>query len=230
MNPVMSTILTPDADPVMFELFLIHSSALGAAITKPAEDWLQKAGQRCEQIGFIELSRSLRLRSKEEANRHLMFIEDTQTLVARWNDRGAFPLDAELVLAQPVTDGVRRYCKLHEDVIASDTPFRELAIGYEIERLAVCFGPQFMRQCRRVLGLMVMTGLSFLQERVSLDAGHTHFNEQQLNRLFDQHPEYVIPMVSAGERVLDAYAMFLSDCLNLARTYNAALTLLTIAH
>lgn len=227
MNPVMSTMLTPDADPVMFELFLIHFSALGAAMTKPIEDWLQKAGERCEHIGLTELGHSLRLHSKQEANRYLMFTEDTRALVARWNAREAFSLNADLILAQPITDGVRRYCKLHEDIIAGDAPFRQLAIGYEIERLSVCFGSQFIRQCMRVLGSTDMMGLSFLQERISLDVSHTYFNQQQLNRLFDQHPEYVMPMVSAGESALDAYAMFLKDCLNLARTYKAALTLLT---
>lgn len=216
-DSAISTILAPDLDPVVLELFLIHFSALGVAMTKLVEDWIRRAGERCEQIGLTELGRSLRLHAKHEAGHHLMLIEDTRRLVARWNARRTPPIDADQVLAQPVADGVRMYRKLHEEVIASDTPFGQLAIEYEIEGLSVRYGPPLIAQCMRLLGSTVMAGLSFLQQHVFLDVGHTRFNEQQLERLLDQDPKYVMPLVSAGERALDAYGAFLNDCVRLAR-------------
>jgi hypothetical protein len=217
-------VLAPDMDPEVMELFLIHFSALGVSMTRHVEDWIHRAGQRCEQVGLTALGKSLQKHSLQESGHDLMFIEDTKALVNHWNLRRANSLKAEEILAQPITPGVRMYQQLHEDVITGDTPFAQTAIEYEIEALSVRYGPQLVAQCLRLLGPSVMTGLSFLQEHVALDVGHTHFNERQLDDLLKLHPEYLMPLVSAGEGALAAYGEFLSDCLRLARDQVMSLT------
>jgi hypothetical protein len=212
----LSIIQAPDMNPLLLELFLIYFTSVSVAMAEPVEDWIRRAGERCEQLGLKELGQAFRLHSNQEAGHHLMLIEDTQVLVDRWNARRSFALDADLISEQRMTEGVRRYRKLHEDVIAGDSPFCQLAIEYEIEALSVRFGPRLIDQCMKVLGSTVMAGLSFLRLHVSLDVGHTRFNKRQLNRLLDQHPEYLMDLVNTGEEALHAYGMFLDDCLHLA--------------
>ena len=212
----LSIIQAPDINPVLLELFLIYFTSVGVAMAEPVEDWIRRAGERCEQLGLKELGQAFRLHSNHEAGHHLMLIEDTQVLVDRWNARRSFALDADLISEQRMTEGVRRYRKLHEDVIAGDSPFCQLAIEYEIEALSVRIGPKLIEQCMKVLGSTVMAGLSFLRLHVSLDVGHTRFNEGQLNDLLDQRPESLIALVTIGEEALRAYALFLDGCLHLA--------------
>ena len=55
-------------------------------------------------------------------------------------------LDAEKLLNQTLTPGVLHYCKVHEENIAGDTPFAQIAIEYEIETLPLRYGePAFYR-------------------------------------------------------------------------------------
>lgn len=205
-----------DTDPILLELFLIFFTAVGVAITEPVEGWIRRAGERCEQRGLRDLGRALRLHSNQEAGHHRMLMEDTRVLVDRWNARHPFTLEADLILGQRMTEGVRRYRMLHEDGIASDTPFSQLAIEYEIEGLSVRLGPGMIDRCVRVLGPTVANGLKFLKHHVSLDVGHTRFNQGQIDRLLRQHPEFFQALVHAGGEALHAYGMFLDDCLCLA--------------
>jgi len=212
----LSILQDPNVNPIMLELFLIYFTAVGVAMTELVEHWIRRAGERCERIGLRALGHALRLHSNQEAGHHVMLIEDTRLLVDRWNARRSFALKADLILGQGMTEGVRRYRKLHEDAIAGDSPFCQLAIEYEIERLSVRLGPRLIEQCMKVLGSTVMVSLSFLRHHVSLDVGHTRFNKRQLNRLLDQYPEYLMVLVQTGEEALHAYSMFLDDCLRLA--------------
>jgi hypothetical protein len=168
-------------------------------------------------MGLTELGRALRTHARHEAGHHHMMIEDTRKLVARWNAHRTPLLDADHLLAQPPTAGVLQYQKLHEDTIAGDTPYAQIAIEYEIEMLSVRFGPAMIERCSKDLGPSILEGLSFLQEHVALDVGHTKFNEQQLEQVLQKNPEFLMPLVRAGAAALDAYAAFLADCLQLAK-------------
>src|SRR5260370_19201827 len=103
-------------------------------MTEQGESWVDRAGRRCEKIGLPKLGRSLRLHAKAEANHHLMFIEDTRALAARWYARGLTALNWDRLRAQPRSVGVERYRALHEDVIAGDSPFSELGLQSESDR------------------------------------------------------------------------------------------------
>jgi hypothetical protein len=92
-----------------------------------------------------------------------------------------------------------------------------LAIEYEIERLSVTAGPLVLRQCAAVLGAEALAGLSFLQEHVAVDVGHTKFNEAQIERLLTSRPELAPALAKAGAAALEAYGLFFADCLAFAR-------------
>ncbi|MCA1850511.1 MAG: hypothetical protein LC672_05565, partial [Acidobacteria bacterium] len=93
-SPTLLKILHPEIDEAALELFLIFFNALGVGMTRPVEDWIRRAGERCTEIGLGELGRALRAHAKQEAGHHLMMIEDTRRLVARWNARRTPTLDA----------------------------------------------------------------------------------------------------------------------------------------
>jgi hypothetical protein len=211
-----STFLAPDLDPLGLDLFLIYFSILGVGMTEPVEGWVNRAGERCEQVGLPELGRLLRMHARDESNHHLMLIEDTRVLEERWNARGLPPLDWEGLRAQPLSPGVLRYRRLHENVIAGISPFCELAIEFEIERLSVDLGARFLEHCQHVLGPSILAGLSFLKEHVTLDQGHTNFNEGEMVNLLDLRPGCLSELLASGSEALESYADFVRDCHGLA--------------
>ncbi len=215
-SPAMKLLQTPRVDSRLLELFLIHYCSLGVAMTEPVEGWIDRAGQRCLELGLHDLGPALRRHARDEAGHHRLLIEDTRALVARWNAGRTPPLDADQLLSRPAPPSVLAYRKLHEDTLAGNAPYAQIAIEYEIELLSVRFGPLLLDHCKQDVQPGILQGLSFLKEHVALDVGHTRFNEQQMRKLLDQHPDYLQPLVQTGEAALDAYAGFLTDCLQLA--------------
>lgn len=199
------------ADEVV--LFLIHFSSWGVKMTEPVESWIGRAGEQCDRRGYTALGRALTLHAKHEANHHLMMVEDTRKLVALWNRRHSRPLDAAAFLDAPPPASVLAYSRLHEDVIAGQAPFAQLAIEYEIESLSVTFGPSFVAHCARIAGGDVLEGLSFIEEHAALDVGHTRFNRVELQKLITLDAAHVEPLVHAGTAALDTYGSFLEDCM-----------------
>lgn len=215
-HPILTKIVRPEVDPIFLELFLIHFHALGVSMTKQVETWIYKTGEKCQEIGLTELGHLLCIHANNERGHDQMMINDTKLLVASWNKRRQPSLDAEEILAQPISKGVRNYIKLHEDVIASDTPFAQLAIELEIEGLSLRVGPILIKQCLQVLGSDVLQDLSFIKEHVNLDVSHSDFNNNQLDKLLNEHPEYIEPLIDYGQKALQTYAEFLCDCYDLA--------------
>jgi hypothetical protein len=221
-SSALKAVLSPSADPDHLELFLICFCALGVQMTRPVEDWIDRAGRRCIDVGLPELGKALRAHARHEADHHLMMIHDTETLVGRRNVRLNARLPADALLATPPTPGIAQYVKLHEDVIAGSAPFGQLAIEYEIERLSVEFGGKLLRQCSYQLGTDALEGMSFVTEHVAVDVGHTKFNEAQLGKLLTRSRSFATELSAAGCRALAAYGMFVDDCFGLATTLQRA--------
>lgn len=222
-SPALTTLFAEGADaaneiaPELLELFFIHYNALGVQMTEPVEGWIRRAGERCEAIGLANVGRALKMHARHEANHHLMMIADTKKLVARRNARTGEQLSAEHLIATPATNGIRLYVALHEAVIAGETPFAQVAIELEIERLSVTYGGKVLARCAAVLGKTALDGMSFLEEHVAIDAGHTNFNENELDKLLRESPGRAPVLIAAGGAALAAYASFMSDCLDMAK-------------
>jgi hypothetical protein len=213
-NPALVKILSADAE--LLEIFLIQFSSYGVGLTRPVEDWLRRSAARCEQVGYPELGQALRGHAKQEAGHDQMMVQDTHALVARWNARRTPQLRAEELLDRPVSAGGRLYQQLHEDAIASEAPYVQIAIEYEIELLPVQYGEAMLRKCQNSLGDKIIDHLSFLKEHITLDVAHSRFNEHQLGKFLEQNPHSASALIAAGSAALDAYAGFLHDCIEAA--------------
>ena len=205
-------------DSVTLEAFLISFAIVGVRMTEPVEGWIRRAGMRCGELGLQDLARALAAHAQQEADHHLLMLADARALVQRWNQTRRPELELDALLHLPPTPGVVAYTSLHERLIAGPTPYAQLAIEYEIEMLSVTYGPRLLERCARILGKERLEGLSFLSDHVALDASHTNFNRIQLGRLLEERPGFLDPLVSAGSEALDAYAMFLGDCIEFLRS------------
>jgi hypothetical protein len=219
-DPAVRALLDPAIDPVILERFLITYNAAGVQMTEPVEGWIRRAGERCTAIGLTEVGRTLTMHARHESGHHLMMIEDTRRLVERWNARHPSKLDAGRLIAAPPLQATKDYVKLHEDTIAGDMPFGQVAIEFEIEGISVSIFTGLVEHWKSVLGPTIMSGLSFLKEHVELDVGHTQLNEKMMERLLNARPDAALALGRTGSEALDIYAAFLNECL---ASTNAAL-------
>jgi len=208
-----------NSDPRLLEAFLLYFCAIGAQMTEPVESWIRRAASRCAALGLSDLAEALTRHAQAEAGHHLMMIADLRSLVDYWNARHTPPVDADELLRQAPNYGASRYCLVHEENIAGSTPYAQIAIEYEIEQLPLRYGGLFLARCMEIFGPEILPSLSFVTEHIDLDIGHTHFNAQQLSKLLDLVPESLPSLVAAGSAALDAYAQFLTDCVELAENH-----------
>ena len=173
-SDTLQALLDPDVPPEMVYLTYIQYCAIGTQLTRPVEGWIYRSGERCVDIGMNDLGTMLKKHSVHEKNHDHMMVKDTISLVERWNQ--LYPtnrLDADGLLSQPVTQVSKAYTALHEDVISGESPFTQIAIEYEIERLSVVLGPRLLRHVKDRCGDEFIHYLSFLDDHVQIDVVHT---------------------------------------------------------
>lgn len=220
----LATILHEDSKPEHVLGFLIQFSALGVFMTDKVESWIARAGRRCQALGHAELGRALVIHAKHEAGHDAMMVEDLHKLVPRWNSRYQPQLDARALLDQAPTEAMHRYVAIHEDTIASELPFSQIAIEYEIEMMSTVLGPALMRACDRALGPEIVKDMSFIAEHAAIDVGHTALNEVELDKFIANYPEQAEPLARTGADALGIYLDFLGDCARKGRALSSSTT------
>jgi hypothetical protein len=217
-SPGLSAIRSSN-DPRFLEAFLLYFCAIGAQMTEPVETWIRRAASRCSALGLPELAAVLTKHARAEAGHHLMMIADLRSLAGHWNLRHTPQVEADELLRLRPSYGASRYCRVHEVNIAGDTPYAQIAIEYEIEQLPLRYGALFISRCVELFGPDILPSLSFVTEHIELDIGHTQFNARELAKLIHRIPESLPALVAAGSAALDAYAQFLTDCVELAENH-----------
>lgn len=217
--PALRTVMDPEAPPRLLEAFLIQFCAYGVGMTEPVDGWIRRAGARCREIGLEALGTALERHAEHEAGHHELMIADTRALVERWNRTNVPALDAESLLKRACPPGVLAYQDLHEEVIRSKHPYGQLAIELEIEQLSVTHGAPLLKHCGERCGREVLGSLTFVQDHVLLDQGHTEFNRRQLDAHLTEHPDHLPGLSEAGAAALRAYGGFLTDCLTTAEAF-----------
>ena len=216
-DEALAAIVEPDADPQLVLAFLIYFSALGVDMTRQVEDWILRAGQRCQELGHTQLGRALVMHARHEAGHHTMMIDDLRKLVPRWNQRYEPKLDVDRLLALQPTDAMKRYIAIHEDTIESETPYGQIAIEYEVEGMSVVLGPALMKACGQALGEEIIQEMSFIHEHAALDVGHTAMNEAELEKFLAINPSDAELLAKIGGEALHIYLDFLGECVRLGR-------------
>src|SRR5262249_13820653 len=92
-------------------------------------------------------------------------------------------------------------------------PFSELAVACEIERVLVCHGPDFVRNCILRLGPEIVDCLHFLEDDVACGEAHAPVRADRIDQLTARDPSVLVPLAQAGAAALEAYRAFLDDCL-----------------
>lgn len=147
--------LSATDDSALVLAFLMFLSARGVRITRPVEGWIRRAGERCKKLGHASLGDNLISHSREEAGHEKMFEQDTACLVGRWN-RAVFPRDSlhanDLLKGDYLNPGEHAYIALHESIIQSTSPYLQIPIQSEIERLSLVLVPVLFEAVKRCLG------------------------------------------------------------------------------
>lgn len=200
-------------DPRTLLLFWINFSSQGVSMTEPVESWIKRAGKRCEELGFIELGKQLNKHAIHEANHHLMMIKDTHSLVNKWNAFYTPLLSAEDLLKRPPLAEIIKYQELHEDCIAGDAPYCQIAIEYEIENLAATHGSKMVDHALEILGESFEESLSFMEEHAQIDVAHTKFNKKVISDFITTYPDALSHLIEAGKKALKTHGDCLVACL-----------------
>lgn len=216
-DATLAALLDPSAEDPLVLGFLIYFSALGVQMTRPVEDWIRRAGERCVELGHAQLGRALVMHARHEADHHLMMLEDLRKLVPRWNQTREPTLELDELLALAPTPAMQRYVEIHEQTIAGSMPYGQIAIEYEVEGMSTVLGPALMDACRRALGEEILAGMSFISEHAAIDVGHTAMNEAELEKFLTEHPEQAEALARVGGQALNIYLDFLGDCVRMAR-------------
>ncbi len=216
LSPGIQGMINTETEAQTMTAFLMHFSALSVPITEPVEGWICRAGESCSALGLDKIANSLYKHSKAEAGHHQYHINDFNALVPFWNARWSPPVNPNVILSHESTSGGDRYCRIHEENIASSTPYCQFAIEYEIELLPVQYGSKFVGNCVRLLGQEILDCMSFVTSHVEFDVGHTKFNSHFLGNLILEDPSRLAPLAAAGADALDSFSDHLAECWQMA--------------
>jgi len=214
-STLATLILDPGIDPETLELFLVYYHALGYKMIEPVEGWMRRGGERCKELGLEEIGQGLCRHATQESGHHLLMLADARAMAARWNARRQ-QIDVETIISQ-LSPGGCHLKSLPAQIAESDQPYRLMSVNYEIERMAVVYGERMLEQFSRVLGEDIRPCLSFLEEHVVVDIGHTAHNRLELAKVLAIYPECLDLLVKDGADSMFRYDGFLTECLGLAR-------------
>lgn len=203
--------------PEEFERFLLHYSALGAAMTQPLAGWTRRAGQRCLAIGFDRLGTALRDAARVNESGHALLLADLGRLCARRTTERGVALTPEEVLRSADGAVTQRFRALHEDVVEGPTPYAAVAIQHEFEIVGLDWGTQVLDSCVRLLGAEVADMLAFLREHESVEHGYAVFSRERLVEFLEDRPGAVLPLGCAGAAALEVYQACVDECVRRAR-------------
>src|SRR5215831_451622 len=83
LSMIQDTALEAD----LLHIFLVYFSAFGVGMTEPVESWIERAGERCHEIGLSAIGSALIRHAGQEAGHHHLMIDDVHILARNWNER-----------------------------------------------------------------------------------------------------------------------------------------------
>lgn len=198
-------------------LFIVYYCSLGVYMTEYVSSWIKRAGLRCQEMNLPTLGTALVKHAKEEEKHDILLHNDTVALTQLINKRFKLNMDESFFLSQPLSQGVLHYRTLHEECIEGNTPYGQIAIEYEIEKVSINHGPKFIYKCVQQYGFDLIKCLSFIRSHIKLDILHTRHNKKMLSDFLKDHPEGLATTIHYGAKALQCYSEYLEDCMQLAK-------------
>jgi len=199
-------------------LYWLYYSVFGISMTTPVESWIEGAGIKCQRLGYDQLGKNLVKHACHESGHEKMMEADVHSLLSIWNDSFPDTIHPSEFNGLDILQSVKDYIDLHERNIDGDTPYGQIAIEYEIERIAVVLGPKLLSITEKVFPQLLVNSLSFMTHHVEIDSAHTVFNQSVIMDFTAAYPGSVDHLVRIGECALSAYSRFIVDCVCLAKT------------
>lgn len=200
-----------EQDQKKIHAFMILWTGYSIRMTEQVESWIQRAGQSTQKLGLNEIGQHLSRHAEHEANHDQMLVQDLEALVQLWNKKYLGSMSSHEVRSLPLPEATQDYIRLHEEVISGKSPYCQVAIEFEIERLSVGFGPQMIENVLYGLGPEFKAGISFLEHHVVLDQGHTQFNAKLMEQTIKAGGS-VNALATIGINALKIYGDFLDQC------------------
>jgi len=197
--------------------FLMFWTGYSISMTRHVESWIRGAGESCARQGMEKVGQHLQRHAHHEKDHDQMLVADLKVLVQLWNDKYGDRVSAAELETMKVPTSTHDYAVMHEEVIKGRHPYCQIAIEFEIERLSITVGPQWVENVVYTLGQEYAEGLTFLTHHVVLDQGHTQFNSKLIENCLKEDSARLEPLVQTGQLALEIYGRFLKDCVEASK-------------
>lgn len=195
--------------------FLVYYASLGAVIHESMEKILKKASKRCQKMDYTDLANALDAQARLESDQCNEMKSDTKAWVDWWNQKQGLNLLAKDYLRHPTMPSMQAYLDLHEDIIKHQSPFAELAVGYEIQRTQMVHSFSLIKLAIFKLGMAALRKLRFVQRAAKFNMNRP-LNKQMLMTFLATQPAALSVMTEKSAAALSAYGDFIEDCFKLA--------------
>lgn len=203
--------------------FLLHHCVFSHLMSQPLNSWVCDASTRCQQLGFIDLSCDLKEYADIGFRRDKLLRADLDQLVLWFNKHYFWELNAESFLRENSCEGLMQYFSCHEQALSGDTPYTELAIQFELERLEMIHGYSLLQLCTAYFGKSILRHLSAFRHKMRLNHKRTTLLAQMMERFLAAHPDKLSSLHIAAIDTLQSYAQYLLDCHQLAVSTGSSL-------
>lgn len=236
----VAALLTEDNGSTQMLGFLIEFCALGIRMLRPVEGWLRASGEGCVAAGYEDLGRELIAASTDEAQRHLLLIDDLVQLLDIWrggvapwrkgtslsggpprrrtDDKSdALALDMPALVRRDCPESAVRHALIREAASDPSQPYLALGVELELGHLARTLGPRLFRACEAQLGMQVFEGMQYLHSRIDRGALHNDRWMLQLEALLRACPELGPAVAVVGCEATSAMLDFFAECIERGR-------------
>ena len=202
--------LTAKTQSQNLAFFLVNQCALGTTMMTDNESCTQQAGLRCQQLGYPNIGETLINQAKHQAKHLQLITKDFHALINWLNQKYKLNINADKYLKKlTITPSVKKYCALNEVNAHNETPYCQMAINYEVERLSTVHGFTLVNLCILKLGPSALKQLSLIRHLTKHNPKQSQSSKHQMQQLLDKCPQALTKLVATANATLQAYAEFI---------------------
>jgi hypothetical protein len=209
------TRLVQEATRENLGFFLIYYTALGADMADPMDKILHKASKRCRKLEYSMLADAFDQQAGEAIQHCRAMKDDTKIWLDWWNKKHQLNLSAKDYLRHPSMPSIQASRDLHEDIVAYQSPYAELAIAYELQRTEMIHSFTLIKLAILKFGTGALRRLGFIRRAIQLKH-HKPINKKLLMDFLQENPETRAAMIEKARASLLIYGDFLEECFSLA--------------